>query len=124
MPALHTCKFEEVATKIDSAMPRTRSNTGFFSTQEQVTLKHIVQYSRYSHLSKILCLSKISASLKNLRSKLKLLCPGKGKKYGLLQLSRASDSKMICTIWLIFKQVQDFMLVLNTCKFEEVTIRT
>ena len=57
MHVLHTCKFEEVAIKIDSAMPRTRSNMGFFSIQGQVTLKHIVQIGRNVNLSKILCLS-------------------------------------------------------------------
>ena len=38
MFVLYTCTFQEVAIKIDSAMPWTRSNTGFFSTQGQVSL--------------------------------------------------------------------------------------
>ena len=69
MPVLHTCRFEEVAIKIDSAMPRTRSNMGLFSTRGQVTLKHIVHIGRNLNLSKILCLSWIPACLKKMRSK-------------------------------------------------------
>ena len=75
MPVLHTYKFEDAAIKIDSAMPRTRSNTGFFSTQGQVTLKHIIRIGRNLNLSKILCLSWIPACLKKLRTNVKALCP-------------------------------------------------
>ena len=96
-------------------MARTRSNMGFFSTQGQIW---IVQYGQYSNLSKILCLSWISASLKILQSKLKVLCPGQGRIWAFSAL-KASNFKMNCTIWPIFKLVQDFMPVLNTCKFEE-----
>ena len=79
MPVLHTCKFEEVAIKIDSAMPGIRSNMGFFSTQWQITLKHIVHIGRNLNLSKILSLSWIPACLKKLRSKVKALCPGQSQ---------------------------------------------
>ena len=79
IPVLHTCKFEEVAIKIDSAMPRTRSNMGFFSTQGQATLKHIVHIGRHLNLSKMLCLSCILAGLKKLLSKVKALCLGQGQ---------------------------------------------
>ena len=77
MPVLHTCKFKEVAIKIDSAMPRTRSNMGFSSIQGQVTPKHIVHIDRKLNLSKNVCLSWIPACLKKLRSKVKALCPDK-----------------------------------------------
>ena len=53
MSLLKTCKFEKVAIKNEGVMPRTRSNIGFLSTQEQVTLRRIVQYSRNSNLSVI-----------------------------------------------------------------------
>ena len=79
MPVQHTCKFEEVAIKTDSAMPRTRSNMGLFSTQGQVTLKHIVHIGQNLNLSKILCLFWIPACLKKLQSKVKALCPGQGQ---------------------------------------------
>ena len=79
-------KFEEVAIKIDSAMPRTWSNMGFFSTQGQVTLKHIVHIGRNLNLSKILCLGWIPACLKKLRSKVKALCLKQGQIWFFLAL--------------------------------------
>ena len=40
----------------------------------------------------------------------------------ILQHSRASNSKINCTIWPKFELARDFMPVLKTCKFEALAI--
>ena len=102
---------------------RTRLNMGVSSLQGQVTLWLIVQYGRKPHMFKILYLSCIPASLKKLQLKLTVLCPGQGQKWFFLH-SRASNSKAYCTYRPKFELVQNFTLVLNTCMFEEVAIKS
>ena len=54
MPFLNTCKLE-VAINTEGAMPRTRSNMGFFSTQGQVALRQVVQHGQNSNLRFYAC---------------------------------------------------------------------
>ena len=54
MAAPVTCKLDEDLIKTEGTINRTRSNMGFFATQEQVTPKWIVQSGRNSNSSKIL----------------------------------------------------------------------
>ena len=71
MAALIISKFDEDPIKIEGTIDRTRSNMGFFATQELVTPKWIVRSGRNSNSSKILWLSWLPARLMKIRTKVK-----------------------------------------------------
>ena len=57
MPVQDTCKFSEVAVKIEGALFRTMPNMDLFRTSGQLTLKRIIQYGHNFNASDILFMS-------------------------------------------------------------------
>ena len=77
MPALVTRKFEEEPIKtgcasMDKPFSNYKSIGIFFCTQGHVTQKSVIRYDPNSNYSEILCLSRLSASLIKIRSKVKV----------------------------------------------------
>ena len=64
-----TCEFDEDLIKIEGTIEWTRSNMGFFATQEQVAPKWIVRSGRNSNSSKILWLYWLPVRLMKFQSK-------------------------------------------------------
>ena len=65
------CKF---LIKTKQFMLVTKSNRGFFSNQEEVTLRLMILSGQFSNLSKISPMSTLSPSFRHIRSKLNELC--------------------------------------------------
>ena len=123
-PVLVTCQFDDdlIKNKVVISRPHFLHYKPMwkkFNAQGHVTLKRIVRSGLKWDLSKILCLSSLSASLKKIRSKLKvLLCP----QY-FIQCSRADNSVVDGWMCPEFEFVWAFMVVLVTCKFDNTKMR-
>ena len=96
--------------------------------QGHVTLKRVVRSGPIWNSSKILCLSQLSASLKKIRSKLKVLsCPQHffwHSRAGNSEVNgRNSNSTVNNLIWPDFELLRDCIPVLVICRFEEIRSR-
>ena len=68
------CRFQEELIKTECLMLTTKSNRCFFSNQGDITLRLMIPSGPFSILSEISFMSTLSASFKNIRSKLNELC--------------------------------------------------
>ena len=68
------CKVQEDVIKTEEVVPMTRSKTGPFSNQVDITLKQLIQSGQFFNLSKTLSMSTLSASFRMIRLKLNELC--------------------------------------------------
>ena len=68
------CKFQEDLIKTEWVMLMTKSNRGLFSNQGDISLRLMIQRScQFSNLPEIFSMSNLSASFRNIWSKLKEL---------------------------------------------------
>ena len=95
IPVLFICKFHKDWIKITQAVLRTKSNMGFFDAQEQMTPKWIVRSCWNSNLSKMLCLSRLSAVFLKIQWKLNMLCSGQGQMWGFFGTKRQVTPKSV-----------------------------
>ena len=110
------CKFQLKLSRLCSGQCRTLC----FGIKGRATPKSVVRSGRNS---KILCLSRVSASLIAIPLKLKWLCSGQKVKYCVFRHSRASNTRVNSPIWPEFEFIRDFMAILVTCKFEDDSIK-
>ena len=90
----------------------------FQDAQGQLTLLSLVRSGRISNSSEILCMSSLPASIKKIRSKMKVL-EWNNIIQEFFRRARADNSSVGVGIWTKFELIQAFMHVLVTCKNED-----
>ena len=97
--------------------------TIFSDAQGQITLEMVVVSGQNLNSFKHSCMSLLLERMKMIESKMKELeCSQDFSHYKSMDLSshpRAANSAVLGSIWPIFELVQDFRVVLITCKNEE-----
>ena len=128
MSLLVACKNEEDPIKNEGARVVTTIFINFSDTQGQLTPKSAMESCPNSNPSKLLWLVLLSARMKKIHLKMKVLEWSQHfshyKSMGIFsRRSRAANSQVPSRILPNFEPIRDFMVVLVTCKNKEEQIK-
>ena len=123
-----TCKNKEDPIKHKGARVVTTLFIDLSDAQGQLTPKSVMESCRNSNLSKLLLLSLLPAKMKKIYPKIKALEWSQHffhyKSMGFFpRHSMAANSSVRGWILMNFEPIQDFMVVLVTCKYKEEPIK-
>ena len=128
MDVLVTCKYEEYPIKNEGARVDTTLYSNFSDAQGLITLVLVSVSGRNLNSSKLSYMSSLPARMRMIESKMKEVeCSQDFSHYKSMGIfsrrSRAANSAILGPIWPNFELVQDVIVVLVTCKYEEDPIK-
>ena len=127
MGVLAACKNEEDPIKNEGARVVTTLFFDFSHAQGQLTPKSVMESCRNSNPFKLLWLTLLSARMKKIHWKMKALewsqLFSHYKSMGNFPNAQGQLTHVLCRILPNFEPIQDFMVVLVTCKDKEESIK-